>query len=53
MLFFFWSLDLTANNIVIASAAAVLSSNRDAFANSMPVRSDTTVWKFNKASNLP
>ena len=50
---FFWSLVLNENNIDIASAAAVLSSKRDAFASSIPVRSATMVWKFKRASNLP
>ena len=52
-LFFFWSLSLTANNKLIASAAAVLSSKRDALASSIPVRSVTIVWKFNNASKRP
>ena len=37
----------------MASAAAVPSSSNDALATSIPVRSNTMVWKFNKASNLP
>ena len=42
-LFFFWSRVRTSNNNVMASAAAVLSSNREAFANSIPVRSQIMV----------
>ncbi len=42
-----------ANSIAIASAAAVPSSSSDAFATSMPVRSQTRVWKFNNASRRP
>jgi len=38
---------------VIASAAAVASSNMEAFAMSRPVRSETAVWKFSSASSLP
>ena len=38
---------------VIASAAAVASSNNEAFEISKPVRSLTIVWKFIRASNLP
>ena len=37
----------------IASAAAVASSSRDAFAISRPVRSLIMVWKFSSASSLP
>ena len=37
----------------MASAAAVASSNSDALANSMPVRSHTMCWKFSKASRRP
>ena len=37
----------------IASAAAVASSSSDAFATSSPVRSQTMVWKFSKASSRP
>ena len=44
ILFFFWSLDLRLNNIVIASAAAVLSSSNDALAKSIPVKSEIIVW---------
>ena len=40
-------------SIVIASAAAVASSSREAFATSMPVRSSTIVWKFSNASRRP
>ena len=40
-------------NIIIASAAEVASSNKDAFAISIPVNSKTIVWKFNNASNRP
>ena len=39
--------------IVIASAAAVPSSKRDALAMEKPVNSQIKVWKLNKASNLP
>ena len=39
--------------ILIDSAAAVASSRRDAFEISIPVRSQTIVWKFKSASNLP
>ena len=38
---------------VIASAAAVASSSTDAPATGRPVRSDTTVWKFSRASSRP
>ncbi len=38
---------------VIASAAAVASSSRDALAISMPVRSATIVWKLISASMRP
>ncbi len=38
---------------VIASAAAVASSNSDAPATGSPVRSDTIVWKFSSASSRP
>ena len=37
----------------IASAAAVASSRRLAFATSSPVRSQTMVWKFSNASSRP
>ena len=40
-------------NITIASAAAVASSRSDAFEIGRFVRSDTIVWKFNKASSRP
>ena len=43
ILFFFCSLFLKLNNIVIASAAAVLSSNKEAFANCIPVKSHIIV----------
>ena len=39
--------------MVIASAAAVPSSNNDALAKSIEVKSLTIVWKFKSASNLP
>ena len=52
-LFFFCARDLSAQNMVMASAAAVLSSNKEAFAISIAVRSITVVWKFNSASSLP
>ncbi len=38
---------------VIASAAAVPSSSRDAFAVGNPVRSPTMVWKLSSASSRP
>ena len=44
---------LEAKLIVIASAAAVPSSKRDALATENPVNSQIKVWKLNKASNLP
>ena len=34
----------------ITSAAAVASSSRDAFAMSMPDKSEIIVWKFSKSS---
>ena len=37
----------------MASAAAVPSSSKEALAISMPVKSNTMVWKFNKASKRP
>ena len=40
-------------SMVMASAAAVASSSKLALANSMPVKSQTMVWKFNKASRRP
>ena len=43
--------ELYANSI--ASAAAVASSNKDAFAIGNPVNSVTRVWKLNNDSNLP
>lgn len=39
--------------IAIASAAAVASSRREAFATSIPVRSETRVWKLSSASRRP
>ena len=39
--------------IAIASAAAVASSRRLAFATGSPVRSATMVWKFSSASSRP
>jgi len=50
---FFWSLVLLSKNMCIASAAAVASSNKEAFANLKPDKSQTTVWKLRSASNLP
>ncbi|MNN76644.1 hypothetical protein D3C81_1930440 [compost metagenome] len=38
---------------VIASAQAVASSSNEALAMSIPVRSLTSVWKFNSASRRP
>ena len=52
-LLFFWSFVLLLKNICIASAAAVDSSSKEAFAKGNPVKSETTVWKLSKASNLP
>ena len=46
-------LRLALNVMVIASAAAVPSSSRDALAISRPVRSDTAVWKLSSASRRP
>ena len=42
-----------AEHIVIASAAAVPSSNKEELDNGMPVKSVIIVWKFNKDSNRP
>jgi hypothetical protein len=39
--------------IVMASAAAVASSNMEAFVISIPVRLTTMVWKFISASRRP
>ena len=39
--------------MAMASAADVPSSNKDALATSMPVKSMTMVWKFSKASRRP
>ena len=44
---------LTACAIATASAAAVASSSREALAISMPVSSQTMVWKFSSASSRP
>ena len=44
---------LMACAIAIASAAAVASSNSEALAISMPVSSQTMVWKFSSASSRP
>ena len=44
---------LTASVRCIASAAAVASSSREAFATASPVRSDTIVWKLSSASSRP
>ena len=41
-----------ALHMVIASAAAVASSNSEELAICMPVRSDTIVWKLSRASSL-
>ena len=41
-----------ALHIVIASAAAVASSNREALDMGMPVRSHTIVWKLSSDSSL-
>ncbi len=42
-LFFFCERSRTENNNAIASAAAVASSNKEAFDNSIPVKSHTIV----------
>ena len=48
------ALDLDCRRaMAIASAAAVASSSRDAFATGSPVRSATMVWKFSSASSRP
>ena len=44
---------LARRSIVMASAAAVPSSSMEALAMSMPVRSETIVWKFSSASRRP
>ena len=44
---------LFPNSIAIASAAAVASSNKEALAIGMAVKSITIVWKFNRASKRP
>ena len=49
----FWSLDLLLYIIIIASAADVPSSSKEAFAISIFVKSQIIVWKFNNASSLP
>ena len=46
-------LGLKRANMAMASAAAVDSSKREALAISIPVISQTMVWKFKSASNLP
>lgn len=43
----------SAEHMVMASAAAVASSSSEELDSSMPVRSDTTVWKFSSDSSLP
>ena len=40
-------------HMAMASAAAVDSSSSEALASSMPVRSQTIVWKFSSASSRP
>ena len=40
-------------SMVMASAAAVASSSKLALANSMPVKSQTMVWKLSSASRRP
>ena len=42
----------SAEHMVMASAAAVASSSSEELDSSMPVRSDTTVWKFSSDSSL-
>ena len=42
-----------ARHITIASAAAVASSSSEALASGSAVRSETIVWKFNRASSRP
>jgi hypothetical protein len=44
---------LTRRASVIASAAALASSSREALAMGRPVRSPITVWKFSSASSRP
>ena len=44
---------LARRSSVIASAAAVASSSREAPATGRPVRSATVVWKVSSASSLP
>ena len=44
---------LARRTSVIASAAAVPSSSREALAVGSPVRSPTTVWKLIRASSRP
>ena len=41
-----------AVHMVMASAAAVASSNKEELDMGMPVKSHTMVWKFNNDSNL-
>ena len=48
-----WGRGRAANNIAIASAAAVPSSSKEALATSIPVKSMTMVWKFSSASKRP
>jgi len=43
----------TASVRCIASAAAVASSSRDAFAIGSAVKSETIVWKLSNASSRP
>ena len=50
---FTWALGLAAKSMAMASAALVPSSKRDALATSIPVRSNTMVWKLSNASRRP
>ncbi len=42
-----------ATHMPSASAAALASSSKDAFATGRPVRSAISVWKFSNASSRP
>ena len=48
-----FALRLARRTRVIASAAAVPSSSREALEVVSPVRSETIVWKFSSASRRP
>ena len=47
------ALGVSRRHMAMASAAAVDSSSSDALANSIPVRSQTMVWKLSSASRRP